>query len=237
MLSIPLDTDCQNPPLGLTIFSEAKLIDLAAGVINLKSMQKIIAISAYPEPAWCVIENGRAVAEPLQLIGEDLNINALAHALRPEHGTGTTVYVEAIRLGRGEAPATVFRKGKAIGGVLALLQALGIPHEVIGTYNVTREMHRDMPKELSDQGKSHTKAVQLEPLVQFVLPGGRRPHRGMIDAVLLAHYAKRKLAGQVREDEFAIKEQGDKVKRRVQYAEQKAAQSSGKTSSRASPKN
>ena len=90
---------------------------------------------------------------------------------------------------------SAFSYGVGFGRLLQLIEDSGAPHTLVPPARWTKLLHvgcRGTPKVKSLQA-----CRRLFPGVNLIPPGKRVPHDGIVDALLLAEYARRLHAGKV----------------------------------------
>lgn len=107
------------------------------------------------------------------------------------------VFLEKAQVMPGNGLVSMFNYGMHNGEIMGMLFALGIPFELVGPNVWTKVMHAgctgDRPKEKSKQA-----AQRLFPEIDLKNPDNPRariPHDGLIDALLIAEWGRRKLKG------------------------------------------
>lgn len=92
----------------------------------------------------------------------------------------------------GQGVVSVFNYGVGFGLLQGLLSALKIPYELIPPTSWTKDLHAGLPQSAKPKEKSRTAAERLFPGLDLRAPGGRVPHEGLIDALLIAEWARRR---------------------------------------------
>lgn len=96
--------------------------------------------------------------------------------------------------GRRQGAKSMFSYGRHFGHLEAILFSSGITPHLIAPITWTKELHKGVEAEGS-KAKSLIVARQLWPLNGFTLSDrARKPHEGLIDAMLIAEYLRRRLA-------------------------------------------
>jgi len=104
------------------------------------------------------------------------------------------VVIEKAQAMPGQGVSSMFKYGCHFGEILGVLATLRIPHELVTPRTWTKAMHQGTaggePKKRSLEA-----ARRLFPGVNLVPQGCRKPHDGIIDALLIAEWARRKNVG------------------------------------------
>lgn len=111
--------------------------------------------------------------------------------LRTLQGKKVIACVEKVSAMPGQGVVSMFNFGHNLGFIEGVLQALGIPYQLVPPQTWKREFSLN-----SDKTKSIEVCQKLFPEVSL-LPTNRSrvPNDGMAEAVLMAEYARRKLYG------------------------------------------
>jgi crossover junction endodeoxyribonuclease RuvC len=102
------------------------------------------------------------------------------------------VFIEKAQTMPKQGIASAFNYGRHFGELLGVLVAYSIPHTLVPPATWTRQMHlgctADKPK-----GKSLEACQRLFPEVNLIPGKKRKPHDGIIDALLLAEFGRRQI--------------------------------------------
>lgn len=131
----------------------------------------------------------------MPVIGKIIDVPSLFNILNKPNAT---IVFEDLGVIFGSSKATAFSMGYQIGVVEALSVAIQTPYHKIKARVWQKEMFQGVP-ELKKSGKRDTKGMALV-ACQRIYPGmdlrltarSINPHDGLVDAVLIAEYAKRK---------------------------------------------
>lgn len=113
-------------------------------------------------------------------------------------GINPTVVFEKLGVIFGSSKATAFSMGYQCGAIEMLCISLGLPYVKVPAKEWQKEMFKGVD-EITKPGKTSrdTKAMalvaikRLFPSMQLTFESGKKPHDGLIDAVLIAEYARR----------------------------------------------
>lgn len=86
--------------------------------------------------------------------------------------------------------SSAFNYGQHFGELLGVLMAFGIPHTLIAPGTWTRKMFVGA-KPGSPKSKALEVARRLFPEINLVPEGCKKPHDGIVDALLIAEYGRR----------------------------------------------
>lgn len=141
---------------------------------------------------------------PMPMIKDELNYPALFGILSAQSDEDTLVVFEKLGVIFGTSKATAFSMGYQCGAVEMACISLGLRYLKVHAKVWQKEMFQgvDLVKKKSKSGKStvtDTKATALIVTKQLFqsqkLTFGevaKKPHDGLVDAILIAEYAKRK---------------------------------------------
>ena len=131
----------------------------------------------------------------MPVIGKIIDIPSLLYKLNKPNAT---IVFEDLGVIFGTSKATAFSMGYQVGILEALCVALKAPYHKVKAKVWQKEMFQGVP-ELSKSGKRDTKGMALVacqriyPAMDLTLTQrASKPHDGLVDAVLIAEYAKRK---------------------------------------------
>lgn len=164
-----------------------------------------IGIDIGKNGAICIYHNvGTLEVYPIPMIGTEVDYRALYEMLVRFRGKGVTVF-EKLGVIFGTSKATAFSMGHQAGAVEMACIALDMPFTKVPPKVWQKEMFTGITEisKSSKSGKSSvrdTKAMALLAVKQLFpkqkLTFGEKatkPHDGLIDAILMAEYARRKL--------------------------------------------
>jgi crossover junction endodeoxyribonuclease RuvC len=118
-------------------------------------------------------------------IDEQAVVSLLTNA-RPCH-----VFLERVHAMPKQGVTSMFTFGAGWGLIRGILAGLGIPYELVSPQEWQKAMLAGQPK-----GSEFLVASRLWPNADFkATPRCKNPHEGLVDAVLLAEFGRRKLAG------------------------------------------
>lgn len=142
--------------------------------------------------AMAVINDHGILMEPFPVIGGFLNLSAISAWASSNLTLDTRAYLEHVHAVYGSSAAGTFTFGRGMGSLEGLLTGLGISYELVQPKTWQREIHRGIEGKLTAKEKSRMAAARLFPQYDFrASEKCRKPHDGMIDAVLIAEYGKR----------------------------------------------
>lgn len=97
-------------------------------------------------------------------------------------------YLEQVHSRPSEGISSAFRFGQGYGNLEAFLVAHGVMFEYVTPQAWTKKMHKGVAGSVDAKGKSLIISNRLYPKENFVIQGCKKPHDGLIDAVLIARY-------------------------------------------------
>ena len=157
-------------------------------------MGVFIGIDPGKKGGVAVIRDGQLVyTEPMGTIWDIRD--TLVNFKRQEDGDGflvndTWAYIEKSQARPGQGVVSMFNYGKGFGEILGILTAIETPYELTRPQQWQKVM---IPGSKKGNSKKDAliKARQLFPQETFIQKGCRKPHDGIIDAVLIAEYGRR----------------------------------------------
>jgi hypothetical protein len=164
----------------------------------------IIAIDIGKHGAVCIRKKDLIITKPMPMISSELDYRGLYEILAGEDTSTIHVVFEKLGVIFGTSKTTAFSMGHQAGAVEMLCIALDIPFSKIHAKVWQKEMFEgtSLVTKKSKSGKSvvtDTKATALIVAKQLFpnekLTFGDRatkPHDGLIDALLMSEYAKRR---------------------------------------------
>jgi crossover junction endodeoxyribonuclease RuvC len=132
------------------------------------------------------------VIEPMPAMDGEITLVELTSWLRENKHQVEMAYLEKAQAMPKQGVSSTFNYGKGFGAVMGVLSALGIPFELVTPQRWTRVMHLGIESDLGPKAKSRIAVARLFP--QFDLresPRCKKPHEGMVDALLLAEFGYR----------------------------------------------
>lgn len=146
-----------------------------------------------------VIDNsGVITTHKMPLIGTELDYKALNDILEPFEGGNVMVVFEKI-VPYIQNKSTAFSLGHQAGAIEMLCVAHCIPYTKLPPRNWQKEMFAGVGEMNKGDGSRDTKSMalmaikRLMPNLQLTFGKATVPHDGLVDAALMAAYAKRKL--------------------------------------------
>ena len=160
----------------------------------------IISRGIFKSPNGAFCSSGFASSltyEPMPLVNGAIEARAVAETIRrvTRDYLNVKAFVEKTQAAPGQGVTSMHSFGIGAGIILGVLAALDIPTELVVPSVWTRVMHRGSqgatPKE-----RSRETALRLFPGHTFLATSrSRKPHEGIIDAVLIAEYGRRLTMG------------------------------------------
>lgn len=126
----------------------------------------------------------------MPVVGNEIWLSKLACLLRTPNSLAYVEHSQAIsKAGAG----TVFKFGMGFGAILGILSANHKPYTLVKPRVWQKEMHAGTDPDLDPKQRSLISAERLYPTQNFLASERcKKPHDGMIDAVLIAEYGRRK---------------------------------------------
>ncbi len=123
-------------------------------------------------------------------IGKDYDLNKMRHILcvHPiEH-----LVIEDVHSIYGASAKANFSFGEGKGILIGMVAGLGIPFTLVAPKKWQKEMWEGVTKQSSTKKTSEVAVKRLFPHVNLVAPGCRIVHDGIVDAILMGEYCRRK---------------------------------------------
>lgn len=141
--------------------------------------------------------NGKSVmVEPMPIAGEEIDLAELCRWIGAHKEEISHVYLEragalAFR-GRKQGAVGMFRYGDGFGAIRGILTALGLGYTLVSPLEWTRLMHAGTRADLEAKQRSAIAVSRLFPTVDLrASERSKKPHEGMMDALLIAAYGYR----------------------------------------------
>lgn len=93
----------------------------------------------------------------------------------------------------GQGLVSTFRYGTGYGILRGILATLDIPYILVGPQTWTSELHCGRQHTLKPKAKSLETAQDLFPQAKLIAQGCRKPHEGLVDALLIAEWGRRRV--------------------------------------------
>lgn len=138
----------------------------------------------------CLFPNGSILSFPMPMVGKDLDCQRLLQFIEARRSPERMLVAVVEKVGAlpKEAAGGAFTFGRGYGTILGILAALRIRTELVAP-------QRWKGAVLADTDKSKEAAIawvrRAYPEAALVLPGCRKPHDGIADAICLAEYGRR----------------------------------------------
>ncbi len=148
-------------------------------------MRMIIGIDpgAQGALAWWDKESGFCV--------ELLEDNPLRWLQELQHAPSVHVLIEKAQAMPGQGVCSMFNYGTGFGKILGWCEALKLPHTLITPREWTKEMHKGCTAKTAKE-KSVQAVSRLFPNFDLrPTPKSKKPHLGLVDALLICEYARR----------------------------------------------
>jgi crossover junction endodeoxyribonuclease RuvC len=144
-----------------------------------------------------IISPDGVIIEPIPTIDETiLDLPELSRWLRewaPEIRMAT---LEKVGSMPKQGVASMFKFGQVFGATEALLAGFNIPYQLIRPQEWQKEMHQGCVGSLDSKDKSYAAFARLFPNVNALKTDRcRKPHEGMVEALLMAEFTRRKFKG------------------------------------------
>lgn len=164
-----------------------------------------IGIDIGKKGAIVVLPESKAVQNALEplvmpLVGDQVDFHQLYRILRRYEGTDCHVIFEKLGVIFGTGKSTAFSMGYQAGALEMACIALRLPYTKVPAKQWQKEMFQGVD-EITKKGKSSrdTKAMaliaanRLFPDYKLTVGRATTPHDGVVDALLMAEYCKRKI--------------------------------------------
>jgi crossover junction endodeoxyribonuclease RuvC len=146
----------------------------------------IIALDPGQNGAIAIRKGGTISAQPLPVSGKTLDLVALAQTITA--ASPALAVIEKVGSMPGQGGASTFKFGQGYGALLGMCAALAIPVELVTP-------HRWKGLILAGTAKDKDAAIaycrRVFPGVPLVMPGCRKPHDGVADALCLLQFGIR----------------------------------------------
>lgn len=104
-------------------------------------------------------------------------------------------WLESVHARPGQGVSSMFKFGKVLGTLEGILVALEMPFTKVTPQTWMRPLHAGISREMQPKNRSRIAAGNLFPNIDLRLSArARNPHDGLVDALLLAEYGRRKLS-------------------------------------------
>jgi len=139
-----------------------------------------------------VMLNGSQIEQrimPIKTLDKEKEIDLdgvlkILRELKPDH-----VYLERV-MAFAMGAKSAFNFGKGFGQIETAIKLCFIPYTLVGPNVWGKEMHEGISADLKPKAKSKKAVARLFPTL---FPEGQKHHDGILDAILIAEYGRRKL--------------------------------------------
>jgi len=103
------------------------------------------------------------------------------------------VYIEKVGAMPKQGVSSMFKFGKVFGYLEAMLAAFQIPYIMVTPQQWSKEIHFGLSRDLKPKERSLVVLNRMYPKVDLrVTERSKKPHDGLLDALLIAEYGRRK---------------------------------------------
>jgi len=131
---------------------------------------------------------------------EGVNALALTRLLKEivHRHPGAHVFIEKAQAMPKQGVTSMFNYGVGFGMIIGVCQALELRTTLVRPREWTKVMHAGVSADMSAKDKSYVAAVRLLPSHSFLATErSSKPHKGLIDAALIALYGQRALQSRI----------------------------------------
>jgi crossover junction endodeoxyribonuclease RuvC len=141
-----------------------------------------------------VLSPDGVIIEPMPTIEDTiLNLPELARILRDWAPEIRMCVLEKVGAMPKQGVSSMFKFGRVYGNVEAMLIAFGIPTMLVRPQEWQKEIHRGADGNLDSKAKSYVIFSRLFPGVNALrTKRSTKPHEGMVEALLMAEFARRR---------------------------------------------
>lgn len=155
-------------------------------------MKAYIGIDPGLRGGIAIIHGDIETAFAMPLCNGEIDTGGILEALGEFVGTSVHVVIEKVHAMPKQGVSSTFTFGKGYGKVIACVETLRLPHSFVEPRVWTKEMHAGV-KSGNPKERSLIAATQLFPNTNFNgFPPKKKPQDGLVDAILLAEYGRRK---------------------------------------------
>lgn len=152
-------------------------------------MKIYIGIDVGANGGYCIM-NSEGVILTCAVLGD------LELFMKEMHECSTKTYhavFERVHAMPGQGVSSMFTFGKNVGTIEGILKAYRVPYSTVTPQTWQKEIHVGIDKKLDPKERSRQAAVRLFPHSDFRKSDRcKKAHDGIVDAVLIAEYARRK---------------------------------------------
>lgn len=132
------------------------------------------------------------IYEPMPALDGGLHLPEITRWLRAHAPEIKIAYLERAQAFPGMGGSGAFNYGAGWGMLQGILCCLGIPYELVSPARWTKAMHMGIGTTLDPKARSQMAAARLFPSADLrASPRCKKPHDGMVDALLIAEYGYR----------------------------------------------
>jgi crossover junction endodeoxyribonuclease RuvC len=146
----------------------------------------LIALDPGLSGAIAILTNNTITAQPLPIAGKSLDLAALTQIIRD--AAPSLAVIEKVHSMPGQGVSSTFKFGQGYGALLGITAALGIPTELVTPQRWKGTVLAGTAKD-KDAAIAHCR--RIFPDNQLIMPGCRKPHDGLADALCLLQFGLR----------------------------------------------
>lgn len=132
------------------------------------------------------------ITEAMPVCAGEIDLAGLTRWLRAHADSIDMAYVEKVHSMPAQGVSSSFKFGDGFGSVKGILTVLGIPFELVTPQKWMKVMHAGVSPELGSKERSQLACSRIFPGLDLrESPRCRKPHEGMVEALLLAEFGMR----------------------------------------------
>lgn len=137
-------------------------------------------------------ENG-VIVEPMPSVAKEIDVAGLVRFLGAHKEEIEIAFLEKVHAFPGASGSSMLSFGRIVGIIEGALTALAIPFHTVRPGVWCKEIHAGVSGVEAPKDKSRIAVSRLFPQVNLLAtPRSKKPHEGMMDALLIAEYGRRK---------------------------------------------
>lgn len=106
------------------------------------------------------------------------------------------IYIEKAQAMPKNGAVSMFNYGQGFGEIIGIVTALQIPYELVPPAKWTKEMLAGVPAGIEGKERARIACERLFPEANLLAtPRCKKPHEGLVDALLIAEWGRRKTYG------------------------------------------
>ncbi len=170
---------------------------ITGGIVVLDENQKVLAKHAMPAIITKKQTTSTKTGKTTTKTTTQLDLKVIAQILEEWADYVDMVYLEKVAAMPNQGVSSVFKFGRVYGALEGMVTAFKMPMTLVTPAQWCKELHKGVSASMQPKDKSRVVIGRLFPKVDLrATERSKKPHEGMVDALLISEYGRRLLTSQ-----------------------------------------